>query len=188
VAYTVLFDACVLYSSRVRDLLLSLAETDLFRARWTEAINDEWVRNLKADRPELRADKIDRTRQSMNENIIDCLIFGYESLIPYLTDINQKDRHVVAAAILGRVDVIVTYDLGDFPKNVLGRYRIDVQHPDQFVLQLIDSYPGIVCNAIRTLRTGLKKPPMDPQEYLSSLEKAKLPESAALLRLFLTAI
>ena len=46
-ASTALFDACVLYSAPVRDLLLNLAKTDMFRARWTEAINDEWVRKCK---------------------------------------------------------------------------------------------------------------------------------------------
>lgn len=119
-ALTALFDACVLYSASLRDLLLCLAKTDMFRARWTEAINDEWVRNLKAHRPEL-ADKIDRTRIAVNKSVPDCLVVGYEGLIPALASINHKDRHVVAAAICGRADVIVTFNLSDFPKDHLVR-------------------------------------------------------------------
>ena len=63
---TVLFDACVLYPAPLRDLLIRLAVTGLFRAKWTDAIHDEWTRNLLANRPDLMAEQLNRTRQLMN--------------------------------------------------------------------------------------------------------------------------
>jgi hypothetical protein len=184
VAYVALFDACVLYSSRVRDLLLNLAVTDVFQARWTEVINDEWVGRLKENRPDLDVNKIDRTRQRVNDSVPDCLITGYESLIPSLTWMNPKDRHVTAAAIRGRVDVIVTFDLDDFPREPLSVYRIDVQHPDEFVLGLLGYSLDIFvfCEVIKQLRTGLKSPPVSPEEYLSNLAKAGLPKTSFVLQ------
>ena len=57
----------------------------------------------------------------------------YESLIPSLDLPDPDDRHVLAAAIVGRCDVIVPQNLKDFPANVLDRYGIDKQHPDEFL-------------------------------------------------------
>ena len=53
--YTALYDACVLYPAPLRDLLLQLALTGLFRARWSATIHDEWTRNVLLDRPDLTA-------------------------------------------------------------------------------------------------------------------------------------
>ena len=55
-ALIVLYDACVLYPAPLRDLLVRLALTDLFQARWTDAIHEEWVRNVLADRPQFFTD------------------------------------------------------------------------------------------------------------------------------------
>jgi len=184
VAFTALLDACALYSASLRDLLLSLAGTDLFRARWTEAINDEWTRNLKANRPELSAEKIDRTRLQVNKSVPDCLISGYESLIPSLNLPDLNDRHVLAAAIRGRADVIVTYNLEHFPDSVLAGFGMEAWHPDKFVTYLLRLDGMKVCGAIKELRARLRNPPVTPDDYLENLERVGLPVSASLLRPF----
>ena len=83
-AFTALFDACVLYPAPLRDLLLNLACTGLFRARWSAQIHDEWIRNLSKARPEL-ADKLQRTRDAMDRAVPDCLVTDYEGLIDCVT-------------------------------------------------------------------------------------------------------
>jgi len=165
----------------LRDLLLSLAGTDLFRARWTEAINDEWTRNLKAKRPEL-SEKIDRTRLQVDKSVPDCLISGYESLIPSLNLSDLNDRHVLAAAIRGRADVIVTYNLEDFPDSVLAGFGIEAWHPDRFVSHLLSLDDIKVCNAIKELLARLRNPPVALNDYLENLEKVGLSISASRLR------
>jgi hypothetical protein len=78
--YTALYDACVLYPAPLRDLLMQLALTDGFRARWTEAIHEEWIRAVLRVRPDLKAEDLHRTRDLMNANVRDCLISDYEPL------------------------------------------------------------------------------------------------------------
>lgn len=78
--YTAVLDACVLYPAPLRDLLLSLAADDIFGARWTAAIQDEWVRNLVANRPDLTADLLARTVSVMNDAIEDCLVENFTLL------------------------------------------------------------------------------------------------------------
>ena len=80
-AFTVLYDACVLHSAPVRDLLVRLAATSrFFRARWTEQILDECFRSILRARPDLSMDRLARTRERMIRAVPDCLVEGYASL------------------------------------------------------------------------------------------------------------
>ncbi len=106
---------------------------DLFRARWTEEILDECYRNLAKNRPDLQSIQLARTRELMNAHVLDALITGYEALIPSLTLPDPTDRHVLAAAICGGVDSIITYNLTDFATQALKIFGIEAQHPDEFI-------------------------------------------------------
>src|SRR5207248_1050362 len=147
--FTALFDACVLYPAPLRDLLLNLALTGLFQARWTEAIHEEWISSLLAERKDLAREKLERTKQKMNEAVEDCLIADYEGLIPSINLPDENDRHVVAAAIRGRCDVIVTSNLKHFPAKSLEPYGIEAWHPDQFVAHLLELDAGRVYAAVK---------------------------------------
>jgi hypothetical protein len=80
--FTVVYDACVLYPAPLRDFLMRPALTDLYRARWTELIDDEWIRNVLTSRPDLKLEALERTRALMNTAVRDCLVTGFEHLIP----------------------------------------------------------------------------------------------------------
>lgn len=67
--FAVIYDACVLFPAPLRDLLMRLALTDLYRAKWTDRIHDEWTRNVIARRPDLGVDKLQRTRDLMNDKV-----------------------------------------------------------------------------------------------------------------------
>ena len=82
---------------------------------------------------DLSAERLARTRTLMNEAVRDCLVTGYEDLIASLSLPDPNDRHVLAAAIKGRTDVIVTLNLRDFPAERLDRWGIEAQHPDEFL-------------------------------------------------------
>lgn len=118
---TVVYDACVLYPAPLRDLLMHLAVTDLYRAKWSDAIHDEWTRNVLRDRPDLKAEQLQRTRNLMNAHVLDSLVAGFEPLIPDITLPDPDDRHVLAAAIHCGADIIVTFNLKDFPDEFRGR-------------------------------------------------------------------
>jgi hypothetical protein len=180
--FTALYDACVLYPAPLRDLLMRLALTDLFRARWTDAIHEEWIRNVLSDRPDLPRPQLERTRDLMNAHVRDCLVTGYEDLIEAVTLPDPDDRHILAAAIRGRADVIVTLNLSDFPAGILHSYGIEAQHPDQFVTHLLDLAPTAVYRAVKRQREALKNPPLSAEDLLKTLEKQQLVQTVAHLR------
>ena len=130
--FTAVYDACVLYPAALRDFLVWLAMSGRFRARWSEQIHDEWKRNVLRNRPDLSAAQLDRTSALMDQAIPDALVTGHEDLIDGLTLPDPEDRHVLAAAIRCHASVIVTFNLQDFPADVLAEFGLEAQHPEVF--------------------------------------------------------
>ena len=182
--FTAVFDACVLYPATLRNVLMQLATTGLFRARWTDAIHDEWMRNLLESKPDIGRDNVDRLREQMDKAVQDCLVTGYESLIEGLVLPDEDDRHVLAAAIRCHAAVIVTTNLKDFPDDTLLPLGVRAQHPDEFILHLIDLDSAAVCLAVKAIRQRLKNPPYDATGLLDLLQSQGLPGTVSKLREF----
>ncbi len=180
-AFTALLDACVLYPAPLRDILMRLALTDLFHARWPPRIQEEWMRGVLRKRPEL-ADRLMRTRELMDRAIPDCVITGWERIEASLTFPDPDDRHVLAAAIAGQADVIVTYNLKHFPAEALRTHGVEAQHPDAFIRHVLDLDGDIALPAVRGHRAGLTSPHKSVDEYLDTLPRQGLPETVAFLR------
>jgi hypothetical protein len=183
-SFAALFDACVLYPAPLRDLLMHLALTDLFRAKWTDEIHDEWIRNVLENRPDLSREQLERTRDLMNAHVRDCLVTGYEELVPALTLPDPDDRHVLAAAIRCGAETIVTYNLADFPAEPLSGHGIEAQHPDDFIAGLLELAPHDVCLAAKRQRASLKNPPKTVDEFLATLEAQGLAQTVSAFRRF----
>ena len=180
---TVLYDACVLYPAPLRDLLMELALSDLYRAKWSNRIHDEWMRNVLKSRPDLSKDKLERTRQMMNDHVLDSLVENFEDIEQALNLPDPNDHHVLAAAIVSSSNVIVTFNLKDFPQTQLAQYNIEAQHPDLFLLQLADLDPVIFLTAVKNTRLRLKNPPKSVDEYLSILKQQRLLETVEFLEM-----
>jgi PIN domain len=172
--FTVVYDACVLYPAPLRDLLMHLALSDLYRARWSNMIHDEWIRNVHANRPDLSLERLEQTRSRMNHAVRDCVVTSFEYLIPSINLPDQDDRHVVAAAIHSGASLIVTFNLKDFPPEALKPYNLTAQHPDDFIVDLLDLHPAGVLEAA--------------DEYLDTLLAQGLTQSVAVLRQWAVAI
>src|SRR5215471_19401065 len=183
-SYTALLDANVLYPAPVRDLLLQLAVTDVFKARWTADIHREWIENLLDNEPHRDRAKLERTRDLMDSNARDALVTGYETLIPSLRLPDDNDRHILAAAIVSRCDVIVTSNLKDFPEAALAPFGIEAQHPDEFLCNHLNLAQGLFCRCVQKIRERLKNPPFTTDEYLETLTRNGLVATAAELRPF----
>lgn len=181
-AYTVVLDACVMYPAPLRSYLMYLAQTGLYRARWTENIHDEWTRNLLLNRPDLSAEKLQRTRELMNKHVPDCLVEGFESLIDGIVLPDEDDRHVVAAAIKGQAEGIITFNLKDFPSKVLSPLGLSAIHPDEFLSDMFELDPSKSVLAAQNQRRSLKNPLMSVDEYLEVLQRQKLPTLVSKLR------
>ena len=131
--FTAVFDACVLYPAPLRSFLMYLALTDMFRAKWTADIHEEWMRNVVKDYPDIKRKQVEHVRDLMDAHIRDCLVTDYDDLIEPLELPDPDDRHVLAAAIRCGASVIVTRNLKDFPAETLSKYGIEAQHPDEFI-------------------------------------------------------
>jgi len=180
--FTAFYDASVLYPSELRNLLMYLALTGLFRAKWSAAVHEEWICALLRNRPDLSREKLERTRKLMDLHAADALVTGYQDLIEGLELPDPDDRHVLAAAIHGRADVIVTANLRHFPAKVLGQFGIEPQHPDEFIIYLLDLAPSLVVAAARDHRESLRNPPKTIGQYLDALEAQGLTHTVPILR------
>jgi hypothetical protein len=183
-SYTVVFDACVLYPAPLRDLLMQLATADLFRAKWTDAIHEEWISALLAREPERDPAKLRRTAEKMNAAVPDCLVSGYEHLVAGIALPDPGDRHVVAAAVHARADAVVTYNLKHFPAAGLSPLHLEAIHPDDFIINQADLSDAAVVLAAQRIRARLKKPPVTAEEYLAKLRLSQLPKTAEWLGQF----
>ena len=174
-------DANVLYSAMLRDLFMRLAVGFVFQPKWTAEIQDEWIRNVLKNRPDLTRETLERTRALMERYGGDWDVGDYAGLLPTLSLPDADDRHVLAAAIAAQVSLIVTFNLSDFPQAALSPYSVRALHPDAFLVELLDATPELFVAAIKAHRTALKNPSRTPGEYLSRLIESGLRETAARL-------
>ena len=167
---TALLDANVLYPAGLRDLLLRLADRYLYAPLWSADIHAEWIGSVLADRPDLTADVLKRTRTVMDRHFPDAVVTGYLARATGLDLPDADDIHVLAAAIEGGADMIVTRNLRDFPADRLASHGLSAQHPDVFIADLFDADPEAVLAAVRGHRAALQTPPRTANEHLVALE------------------
>jgi hypothetical protein len=177
----VLYDACVLYPAPLRDFLIRLAVAGLVRAHWSPDIEEEWIRSVLRDRPDLTRAQLERTARLMEAAVPGALITDYEPIIEALQLPDPGDRHVLAAGIMMGVNVIVTFNVRDLPRDVVSRHGIEARRPDAFVLDLLLADPEGVAAVARAHRAALRNPPRSVDEYLATLSRTGLRRSAECL-------
>jgi predicted nucleic acid-binding protein len=181
--YTALIDACVLHSIAMTDALMSLATKGLFAAKWTAEIEGEWIRSVERARPDVQG-KLGYRRDQMRIAMPDWEV-DERAWRPLTTGIvvpDPKDAHVVAAAIAGHVDAIVTLNLKDFPDEILQGYGIDVIDPDTFIINQWDLDTATAIAAFKDMRGRRTKPSEDAEGFAAALERTGLPATAERLR------
>src|SRR3954454_2592794 len=176
VSFVVLYDANVLYPSPLRDLLIRVAQAGLVQAKWTDQILEEVFGNLATNRPDPDPRQLARTRELMNRAVRDCLVTAYEPLVDALDLPDPGDRHVLAAAIKARAQVIVTHNLKDFPSTVLEEWDIEAKSPDDFVLDQIDLSRETVYGPARRIADARGNRPATFADVLTMLERDGLVE------------
>jgi len=185
VSIVAFLDASVLYRAVTRSVLMYLAVFDVYRPLWSEAVQQEWVNHLIKNRPDLDPARIARTRALMEAHVLDANVTGYEPLIPSIILPDPGDRHVVAAAIRGRANVIVTANLKHFPATTLAVYNLTAEDPDTFIHKLLEIDPEGVVGALAADRAGMVKKPMTSAEYLGALDREGLVATAGGLEAYI---
>jgi len=180
--FIVVYDACVLHPAPLRDLLVRVGMTGVVQVKWTDDILDECFRSILEKKPELTADRLQRTRTLMNLAIRDVLVEGYQGLVDTLELPDPDDRHVLAAAIRCGAQAIITTNLKHFPNEALAPYGMEALHPDDFVLDLLDLAPGVILKVLDEQVQALKSPPMALSDLLDTLENNGLVQAVSQVR------
>ena len=177
-----LLDANILYSAGIRDFLLRLADRYLYAPMWSTEIHTEWMRSILDARPDLTRDMLERTRAVMDRHFPDALVAKSADAAIGLDLPDPGDRHVLAAAIHGGADVIVTMNLRDFPAEVLAPYALAAEHRDAFIRGLFEDRPDEVLATAREHRAALQHPPRSASKHLAALESLGLIQTVSALR------
>ena len=184
--FTAVIDACVLAGALKRNILLSLAEAELFRPRWSDRILDEAAVAIEkilieaADGAEQRAK---RARSAVEQAFPEALVIDYAHIERGLTGLpDPNDCHVVAAAVKAKASIIVTENLCDFPQNVLQPLEIESKTADNFIADTINLKPSLALSAMRRMRQRFKNPAMTADELLIRMEERGLMDTADILR------
>lgn len=184
--YTALIDACVLVSAPRRDLLLTLAEAEFFRMRWSRNIISETqsaLRNIFAERGVEDHDaRAARAVAAMQTAFPEALVDDQKGLEPLTFGLpDANDEHVLSAAVQTQAQAIVTDNLADFPAAILSPLNIEARTADDFIADTIALDEGKAVAAIRAMRVRLRRPEMSPQGFLKSLEAHRLFVTASIL-------
>lgn len=183
VRYTAVIDACVFYGMLKTDVLMSLCTRGLFAAKWSERIENEWVGHLKENMPE-RVTEIIHRKDQMRRAVPDWEVCkqGISDLIGCLTLPDMDDRHVLAAAIVGHADCIVTDDTWGFDRSVISNYGIEVIDTDSFIINQLDLDEYQSLAAFKAMRLRWRKPEATAEDFCAAFQKNKLLLTAQRLR------
>jgi hypothetical protein len=124
------------------------------------------------------AEAIAHRISEMRRSFPDAEVRGYESLTDGM-NCDPKDWHVLAAAVRGDAEVLVTFNTGDFPSESVERYDLTVVHPDDFLLDQLDLHPGATLAALQAQAASYKSPEMTVEDLLGRLAAAGLPRFAS---------
>ena len=183
IKFTCVLDTNVIYPIEVRDLLFWFAHYELYTPKWSVHIFDEWKEVM--ERKGVPKEEISKRIEKANRAFPDALVNNYEALIDSLNLPDQRDRHVLAAAIKTNANVIVTNNLKDFPTEVLESYGMSAISADDFLTDLIDLNHDKAIEAFRRLVMNRRNPDLDEYQVLDALRRNGLTETANYLHALL---
>lgn len=181
-SFAVLLDANVILPAAIRDTLVRAAAAGLYRLHWSERILEEVRRNLVAT-GRTSPEQAQQLVQTMKAYFPEASVSGYEVLVSAMTN-SSEDRHVLAAAVASRSQVIVTSNLTDFPSSALDPFGVEAQSPDQFLIQLLDLYPDALARIVMKQADALQNPPMTYVQVLESIALHAPRFAASVRRIF----
>lgn len=177
--YSAFLDACVMVPIALADTLLRLAEAELYRPLWSCRVLDEVVDAIEAIHPDLASGSARSRTNAMQASFEDACVTDWEDLVAGISLPDPDDRHVVAAALQGRADMIVTANLRDFPTEVLEPLGLEVQHPDEFLLNQLDLEPDITIAALHRQVAATQRPRITVKVLLDQLSRCGVPQFAS---------
>jgi len=177
--FPVVLDACVLVNSTIRDFVLYAAHLALYRPIWSADI----LRELRAtlSRFGIQADRVEYIVSQMSGAFPEACVDGYETLIGGMKN-DPGDRHVLACAVVGKAQLIVTENLRHFPPTSLEPYHIEATNADDFLRDLLDIDRDRMLEVLTTIAETRKMPPRTIEELLEAVRANGCPGFAADMR------
>lgn len=176
VKFICVLDTNVIYPIEIRDLLFWFAHYELYTPKWSKHIFDEWIDVMR--RKGLPEMEINKRVEKANRAFPDAMVKNYDSLIDSLDLPDEKDRHVLAAAIKTNANLIITENLKDFPDVLLESYGLSAKGADDFLTDIIDLNPQTAIEAFRKLVLNRRNPDLDEFEVLDALRRNRLKNTA----------
>lgn len=185
--FTAFVDSCTLAGTLRRNLLLTLAEAEFYRIRWSERVLIEAelaIQKILIERGlDDAADRAQRARRAMETAFEDAMVSDFDAFLCVCTDLpDPNDAHVVAAALKTEASMIVTENLKDFPSHLLEPLNIEAKSADAFIADTIALDDGRAVAAIRRMRERFKRPEMTAEQLLLKMEAVGLTETVDALR------
>ena len=167
-------DACVLYPTVLREILIGAAEAGLYTPLWSERILEEWARATA---------KLGTAEQAFARGEIAVLkaafpeaaIARHQGLEARLHLPDENDIHVLATAISGSADAIITLNARDFPRGVLAGEGLARRDPDGFLWELWSHHPDTLGAVAEAARLRAERGLGTAQPLRALLKRARLP-------------
>jgi len=167
-AFVAVIDANALVPGRLRGVLVGAAIEEMYEPAWTEQILDETVRGVANAHPDIAVGDIRRNVDLLRRAVPSAMVAGYEGLTPVMTN-HEGDRHVLAAAVHRGAGTIVTSNLRHYPEAARAPYEIDVQTPDEFLLDLLDLDTPTMARVLMEQAASLRRPSMTAAQLVYSM-------------------
>jgi len=167
-------DACVLYPTVLREVLIAVAKTGLYQPQWSHRILEEWARAAGRSGP-AAAVAARGAGAVLNADFPQACIAPQPGVEARLVLPDPADEHVLAVAIGGGADAIITFNRADFPQGVLAGEGLVRRDPDGFLWELWSHHPQQVADAVEAVRAEAERLSGEPKDVRKLLKKAGLP-------------
>ncbi len=173
--FTAFLDACVLVPIAPCDTLLRMADCGAFRPLWSERVEDKALRALCEIHPSIDPSRFHSRFRSMNKAFEDARVSGWEPFVEGLELPDPNDRHVLAGAVRGRADVIVTENVRDFPATALSPLGLEAVRLDDLLLTQFDLNVAATVQIVSDQARAMDSPRVTEDELLRPLARSGAP-------------
>jgi predicted nucleic acid-binding protein len=170
----VLLDACVLFPTVMREVLIGAAQAGLYEPLWSDRLLEEWRRAAARFGP-IEAMQAEAQIALLRAAFPKAAVQGYEPIEARLYLPDMSDLHVLAAAIKGHADVLVTLNAKDFPRHTLAEEGLERLDADQFMMMLHDRAPDRVAAVVEKVRAAAEAMDDAPRDTRALMKKARMP-------------
>ncbi|WP_128254075.1 RSP_2648 family PIN domain-containing protein [Falsirhodobacter deserti] len=168
-------DTCVIFPPILRDILLGVAAQGLYQPLWSARILEEWARAARRHGSE---DEARAVAAAMNAQFADAMVPARSGLEGRLHLPDPNDIHVLATAITGSADIIITMNAADFPQHLLRAEGVERREPDGLLWEIWSHHPEAVAGAVARAHARAEELSGAEVSLRAMLKRARLPRLA----------